>query len=295
MKRRNFLTATYRKEYEKKRFHNPSASKRRIPWRLFLMLLALFIAIGSIPFMLSYAPVFAFESITVEGLTNVPEQDVLNIVTEQTAKKKWKLFPQNNRFFFRDEVVFEKLNETYDFATLEIIVEGRTIHVKAEERINELVWIVQDNYYFLDLNGAIVLPLSDPEKQQALARINGEPEPTFEEPVHKLQPTMPIIHDLHTEVTSEHQQIVNGEFVSEILALDKGIRRQQIDPAIYEIEDIDSASIRLKTRNGYDVLFVLNDTESQLENLHVILTDYEEKLENLDYIDLRFGNHVYVK
>lgn len=298
MKRRNFLQSARRKEYRRKRFRNPEASKIRKPrpWRLIFGILAFLIAVASIPFMLAYAPVFTFDDIAVEGLVSIPDEEVVQIVQAQTQKSAYKIFPQNNRFFFKDEVVFDELQKKYDFSNLEVVTEGKTVRIIAEERIVELVWLSGDNYYFLDLNGNILSELTEEERQQVYARLNNQPEPVFEQPVRKLLPSMPIVNDLQSESIEINQHMESADFVSGLIEIDKGLRRHGILPNVYELAELHSHSLRLKTHNGYDVLVSpAEDIQEQLNGLEVILSDYADRLGELEYIDLRFGSHVFIK
>lgn len=298
MKRRNFLQTARHKEYRQKRFRNPDAPKIRKsrPWRLIFGIFVFLIAVGSIPFMLGYAPVFAFDEITVEGLASIPNEQVIQIIEEQTRKKTYNIFPQNNRFYFRDDLAYDQLMQAFDFSSLEITVENKAVRVIAEERIVELVWLSGDNYYFLDLDGKIFAELTDQEREQVYARLNNLPDPVFEEPVRKLLPTMPIVNDLQSNGIELNQQMTTDTFVNGLIDIDKGLRRHGIMPVVYELAELRSHSLRLKTHNGYDVFVSpTEDIDEQMKGLEVILSDYAERLGELEYIDLRFGSHVFIK
>ena len=46
----------------------------------------------------------------------------------------------------------------------------------------------------------------------------------------------------------------------------------------------------------FDVLFdAEGDYVAQLEDLSIIIKEYTDSLSDLEYIDIRFGNHVYLK
>lgn len=263
------------------------------------MLLGVFtfvLAVASIPFMLGYAPAFAFQNITVEGLTSIPDHEVLDVVEDQTSKKRFGIFPQNNKFYFQDEIIYDRLQEQYDFTSLEIVVDGRGVHVKAEERIIELVLMANGTHFFLDLEGTLARELNDQEKQQIEARLNETEVPVFEKEVRILQPNMPIISLIRQEELGERTALFESTEVQTIIQLDKKLRTLQIEPILYELQEVGSNSLRIKTRSGFDILISASNTaEEQINGLEVILTQYTDRLGEISYVDLRFGDHVYIK
>ena len=73
------------------------------------------------------------------------------------------------------------------------------------------------------------------------------------------------------------------------------VREDRVTPLKYEVEGIDPSYFTLISSLGVPVRFTANDAiEDQLNNLEVI-TGQIEDFEGTEYIDLRFGNHVFVK
>ena len=297
MKRRNFLASAQKKSYQTKRFRNPEASTKKT-WRIrviFGVATTLFFA-ASIPFALAYAPVFTFNHIEVNGLTSIPDYAVTGAVYEQMEKKWFKILPQTNQFYFQAEEVLARLNEEFDFSKLEIAVEGRGVYIEAEERIVELVWITGDTFYFLDLDGSIARELEEGELVQIEARLKNTADPLLEGDVRKLQPHMPIIQDMSDESVDQDQQVLDEFAAENLIQVDKGFRSHQIEPVIYEIDKAGEKSLSLISSESYKIYLTTDQhPETIINNLSVVLTDYQERLEEISYIDLRFGNHIYIK
>lgn len=297
MKRRNFFKTATQHEYRLKRFRNPEVkSPIHIPWRAFLFLLFLFGIIIGAPFALAFGPAFQFNDVVIEGLTSVTPDEVRQIVDAQMQKKRFHLFPQKTRFYFKTDELASTLQDQFHFATLNVSVEGRTVHVVAEERIVEFVWVVSGKRYFLDLSGVILSELDDAQNAQIDARINEVPveEPPAEGEI--LHPNMPIVYDQDSKEVAVGRKMVSETFVQGIIELDKGLRRAGIKPKSYELPSLNSSSVTVITDQPFELLLLASgDIEEQLSRLQLIMNDYKDRLSDLSYIDLRFGDHVYLK
>jgi len=296
MKRRNFLQTTRQRQYKKKRFGNPDAKKPPMKWRLLLGALIVTLTLFSIPFAFAFAPVFAFQEISIEGLTSISEREVYEIINRHTSEKTLQIFPQNNQFYFPKEAFKEELLNSYELTSLEVVTENRTLTVKLEERIVELVWSVQNEQYFLDLSGLIVERLDEQDQAQISARLADTPQPVFEGEVRILHPTMPIIIDSTRDSVTENEQIVPEGFVDHVINMDIQLRKYGINPIRYERRESFNTSLTVVNKSGPDVLISTEEgIDTQILGLQVILNDYRDRLEELEYIDLRFGDHIFIK
>ena len=80
-----------------------------------------------------------------------------------------------------------------------------------------------------------------------------------------------------------------------VIDFDIGARRLLIHPKTYGVEAPGSPWMRVDTDMAYDLLFDgTKDVEEQIETLRSVLQD-NEGLEAQEYIDLRFGNRIFVK
>lgn len=297
MKRRNFLTTHQKTIYERNRFKNPYFKKRKKrAWRRFFLFFSLFVVAISIPMALGFAPVFKIKNITIQGLTSISNDAVIETVQNQLNKKRYLIFPQDNQFYLKKSQLHESLQNTYDFDRLDIELRNQEIYINVEERIQGLILNTGSQYSFIDLEGIVIRELNESELFQLNQRLGVLDLIVEEEQESNLQPTMPIINDLSKTDVTGNQQILSNEAVQNIIDFDKILRTLLINPIFYEAEQLNSKWMRVKTENGFDLLFEVNQNiEEQGATLEIMLGQYSDKLSEIQYIDVRFGNHVYIK
>lgn len=300
MKRRNFLKSQHVRQYKAERYKNPYNRNRTKFKGLKKALIALGVlaVLAGIPVLFFQLEVFRIKHIEIEGLASVPNEDVSAVVQAHLDTTRYGVLPQNHRFFFNKKQLHHDLQNSFFFEEL-TIEKGKqqTVHIWAKERVTSLVWLTGEDAYFLDLEGVITRELTEAEKNPIRERL-GVPQVELPEGEvnASLLPTMPIIEDKADAGIALRQRIFNNETTNSIIAFDKGVRSQILEPFLYVIEDASTTWMTLHTRNGFYLQFDPTlDVEDQLSMLQVVLLEYNDRLEELNYIDLRFGNHVFVK
>ncbi len=297
MKRRNFSRIQRLEEHGRGKFINPYFQHRNIrrTKRLRLLVAAFFVLTLAAPVAVVASPLYRIKTITVAGLTTIPEQDVTAFVEAMLEKKRIGVFSQRNRIFLPVEVLKNELQQTYQFSQLAVDVNRTAIHVFVEEKISEVVWVTGDQMYFLDLDGTIVRELYTQERQQIDQRLGRELVDPLEETGAVLAPTMPIIFDDSNTSVIVGTNPIQPITVSHVIDFDKGIRKLIIHPKTYGLPSQGTSWMRIDTDMAYDILFDATlDTEAQWEVLRSVLQGQEGLLAE-EYIDIRFGNRVFVK
>ncbi|MCH8049188.1 hypothetical protein IH979_00565 [Patescibacteria group bacterium] len=300
MKRRNFLKSQHIRQYRAQRFQNPyfkNEVKKRGRWKKILIFVTILMVIVAIPALFIATPILKISAVNVQGLSTIPNSDIEQIVQYQFDTKRWGIFPQNHLLFFNKQMLHDRLQEEYNFITLKTKLHGKTLEIVAEERITSLVWISEAAWHFIDLEGMITRSLFEQESNIIKERLGMAATPIEEGQANMvMHPTMPIIKDLSLDEIETGQQVLSSAAVESILTFDQAVRRLILDPFQYEIEEPKAQWMTLKTKNGFDILFDLkHEIEKQKNTLGIILSEYNERLEEISYIDLRFGNHVFVK
>lgn len=296
MKRRNFLASTKHRLYRERRFKNPDVKRKlSIKWRLIIGSFVFCCFVISLPFMLSYAPAFTIQEITIDGISSIPEQEIRSIIEEQMNVRPYRLFSQKSSFFFNEEALLQRLNDQYDFKSLDIDLERTSLHIYAEERIVQLIWISGVQHAFVDLEGLVSSQLSDEQVVEIQSRLNNEEFLYDSSTYQPLQNNIPVIIDLSGEEIEEGAFILDSSVIESIILLDDLVREDRVIPLKYEVEGVDPSYFTLISSLGVPVRFTAHDSiEDQLRNLEVI-TGQIEDFNGTEYIDLRFGNHVFVK
>ena len=254
-------------------FPNREVSARR----KFLIWLTLSIAalIGFGIFII-YGPLLRISGVVVQGLSSIPTDQVVNTVNQQLSARRWFIFPQNNRLLFDKETLAQNLIGQFSFKNVVISQDGKILVVHTEESVLEVALKVADKTYFLTLEGIVSREASTDEISK----------------LAELHPNMPIIVVGQLEVGE--QPGLAERMVSGVIAAHEGLRLLDLKPESYEIMRSTDRWFTAKMQTGFDVLIdATKDINDQLATLKTILDNREGT--TYEYIDVRFGEHVFVK
>ncbi|MFH1631558.1 MAG: hypothetical protein ABIA47_00845 [bacterium] len=282
MKRRNFTKSHQSKIYKDKKYQNPyfqQGRRFRFPWKKILIVLVVVASIAGIAYILLFSPLFRIKSTTISGLNVTPVNEVQQVVIDQFMSREWLVLPGDNRWVFDTDKLYNCLMNEYQFVELEVDLSGSELSVIAEERITSIVWTAADRAWILDLQGNVtheILP--DTESLPPLA------------------PTVPRILDVSGAVVEVGDSILSESLIQGVIDFDRGIRQMSLEPDYYEIEQADITWFTLKLFDSFDILFDAGQgIEGQLSALELTMGEHQDRLNELEYIDLRFGDHVYVR
>lgn len=292
MKHRNFTRSFSAQSYTGRRLRNPffSHEPRKVPIFLFLAIFSI-VAIGIVCTVI-YAPFFRYREIRVEGLTTLSPEQVSAAANEILDRQRLFIIPGRNIFFAGHNDIEQSLMSTYTFAELALKREGRTLVITAEERITQIAWINENKTYLVDLVGIAVSEASAEATAAINARRNGAGEVPF---APGLQPTMPLIINLSPQEVIIGQSVIAEVTLGRILQIDKELRARQLLPISYSFENNTAPWTTVDTNQTALLIDVTKDLTETLASLDAFRHERDEPLEQLLYIDLRFGNHVYIK
>lgn len=238
-----------------------------------------------------WAPFFRVHDVRIEGLTTLNTSGVATSVQSALQKKRYLLLPGDNVFLIKQQRIKEALNGQYHFAELNVTRKGRTLMVQAKERISEIAWISDEQTVLIDLQGMAISDANDATKAMIAARLAN----AAEIPVAPgLQPTMPILENLQGDGITLGETLIPDSAVTFILETDTALRQRGISPVSYRFDNPEAPWFTVTT-TGPELMF---DFAIELRHALVMLDavrDERENFSNLSYVDLRFGNHVYVK
>ncbi|PIQ67793.1 hypothetical protein CO173_02190 [Candidatus Uhrbacteria bacterium CG_4_9_14_3_um_filter_41_35] len=301
MERRNFTKTVHSKEYEQKRFKNPffESQEEKQKKSFKFLIIGLVLMLIAVPIILLFGGLFELKNNSVNGLTTIPQAEVETEINQHLATKWLNIIPKTHKWFTRPNVLRESLQNKYNFENISVKIEGDELKVEVEERISSLAWKSAGNLYFLDLDGKIFREMLPQERAKINERLGGKIElvaPEDMQSVPILQPTLPIIQDMSEQVVEIGGEVISPVTSEALISFDKNLRSLHIDPVIYQVERPHKPWLRVKTRQGYDILFDgLGDMNVQIAYLNSILIEYKEKLSEISYIDIRFENHIYIK
>ncbi len=267
---------------------------QRRSFKLWLILIA--VAIVILLYLLFGRVIFTIKTISVQGLKTLSTQEIEQIVNSQEAKRRWLVFSQQNLWVFDSKMAENSLRERFMLDSVKIKKRplGK-LKIELSEKSNQLTWVSGEDYYYLDPNGLAVKDIlvanievveGDNDNQaNAAALIDSE----------AIDQNLPKVIDDSVRPLEVGQQVLTASTVSFINALDNQLKQLDLTVTSYSMANSSATEIIAKTNKGFDIYFnTSNDLERQIANLKLVL---KEKVgdSRVEYIDLRFGNKVYIK
>ena len=271
-----------RKDYQSKNFNNPFYKKRKKQGRVRTSKKSIFYTIV-ILIVLAFAfwffyvsNTFKIKNISINGLNRVDNDIVLTKVNKFTEKKKL-FFSQDNLFLLNSNKLRESLLNEFNFLEVEVNKElSNKLIVNITERPYEAIFYENDSYYYIDSQGVVV------DKINSLDKVNPR--------------KYAIINNESNNYIEDDKLSIKIDSLSFILSFwDKLRQDSSIIIEKFIIKNIDS-SLSAQVIDGPILYLNLeNNPIEQAENLIILKNnDLEEDFLNRSYIDLRYGDRLFL-
>lgn len=275
MQKRNHFHRLQQKRYSRGTYRNPYFNAPKTKGKKTLIAAAgslvaiLFVAI----YFYSY-PVFAIRNVEIRGLETSSNQQMETQVHAYLNDSHLFFFHNTNRFLFSEKKFRTFLSKTFAFDHLDVAVKKQTLLLSIKERTSDVVWKTSGELYLADLQGVITQKI----EQLNIAR------------------PLPIFIDRNNKSISIGDHVLSEDQVKHILAFHQLLTGQGIPFKETQIDLQTGKWMGVLTTQGYTILFDPDgDLNTQSERLKTILHDTIKDTSHLQYIDLRFGDHVYYK
>jgi hypothetical protein len=278
MPRRDHFHAVQRKFYQSRRFRNPYfqhvQKKNFVPLIAGICVVAG--AIGLTCFLLA-SPRFAYANVTVEGTTTIAPEDVSSVVRSYLGQSSAIVFKRSNRFLFRPDALRKELGTRFAFESLEIATEQSNIHVVVKEKTSQLLWTSMGRTYVVARDGLVIRELAEAEKSDQAA-------------------IFASFTDLNDVAVTIGQQVMTPDEIDAIFRFHDHLRAQLIPFHETRMDRQIGKWVNIITDVGYGILIDPSaDIDIQATNLDTVLRESVPDQTKLEYVDLRFDDHVYYK
>lgn len=267
-----------KKDYQAKGLKNPffRIKKKSRPsvfrWKLLLVLLFIIFIV----WLIWFSPLFRLREVRIEGAQRVNQQAIQEIVWQQADQKRFLVFSQKNLFVLDKPELINKINSSFNFASLEIrhsSLRGRVV-IKLSERSYAFIWQEGETYYFSDQEGSLIKdePVSDEKKQQYLIIENRTGHSLIQDNSLDLDESyLPFILKISEEIKKYPDLKVKKYFID---------------------NELNTIKISLE---GPEIYFSTREEAlGQLNKLLVVKREtIKEAFDKLKYIDLRYKDKVY--
>lgn len=266
LQQKRYSRGTYRNPY----FQAPKKDPRKI---LFAcgggFLLLIFVAI----YFYSY-PVFAIQRVELKGLEPTSRMQMETQIHDYLNESHLFFFHNTNQFLFSEKKFREFISKTFAFDHLDVQIKHQVLSLSVKERTSDVVWKTNGEAFLVDLQGVVTQKIES------------------EVGVHPL----PVFVDRGNQEIAIGDHILSPDQIKHILSFQQLLSTQGIQFTETQIDLQAGKWIGVKTAQGYTIMFdPEGNLSAQSERLKTILRDTIKDTSHLQYIDLRFGDHVYYK
>jgi len=265
-------------------------------FKIYLILVA--IALLFLSYLLFWSGVFKIQRVDIQGTKNLKSENITELVQTQIQEKKWLLFSQSNLFFFDKAEAIKNISDKYVVDSVKIQKRPLgVIKVIINEKPSQIVWITDNNYYYLDPNGIVIegILVANVQLVQGTAKEakNAPGEDMID--LSAVNKDLPMVYDLSNTKVEVGKTALDSKLIDFIARVRQAIPEGTFNIQKFEIPDPTGHEVRLTTDKGYNVYFNSDDSlERQIANMNLVIRE-KVKDSKINYIDLRAGNRVYIK
>lgn len=226
---------------------------------------------------LFFSRAFTIEQIAIQGNFYLPQDQVNEIARRQMSALRWGFISERNVFAFDTEQFSRDISDK--FALGKIYVKKDRPHkiiLIIDEKPREAIWSTRGAYFALDSQGKILGQVAGPDNKNGL-----------------------IIYDQSGSEANIGDFALSNSALAFLSRITQSNIIKPLKPRFFITAQPNSSDFLLKAGDsGWKIHFDASaDAQSQINNLDLALRNSvpPDKRNNLEYIDLRFGEKVYVK
>lgn len=302
MSRRNHFNNLQKKGYKKRKYRNPFFEAKQKTKRSIKTFLIILITISVFTLAVCFflrSPIYEIRQVFVTGTETIRPDEIQKIADDYLDEAIFIFNDQRNRFLFNQQGLVDRLSKSYSFETLQLSISSNSLNILLEEKTSQLLWISKELIYLVDLNGTVIRELTGEE----LALMNESwppPENYGEEATNDIYlppiKSMPKFRDLNNIEVRAGQQVLTEDEILNIFQFHEKLENLKISFFETKIDRLAGKWMGVQTNKGYDILFdATGNIDQQAKNLEIILRESIGERDDIQYIDLRFGDHVYYK
>ncbi|MCX6714866.1 MAG: cell division protein FtsQ/DivIB [Candidatus Uhrbacteria bacterium] len=275
MQKRNHFHRLQQKRYSRGAYRNPyfQAPKTSIVKYVYAFVGGVIAFFAIMIYFYAY-PAFSITNVEIRGLDPLSNAEMETHVHEYLGQSHVLFFHNTNRFLFSEKKFREYISKTFAFDQLDLKLKKQTLQLIIKERTSDVIWKTGSETYLADLQGVIT------QKIDAQAPVR----------------TLPILTDRDNKPVLIGDHVLSEDQIKHIIAFESILSAQGFGFREAQIDLQAGKWMGIVTLQGYVILFDPDaDLQAQFDRLKAILHDTIKDTAQLQYIDLRFGDHVYYK
>jgi cell division septal protein FtsQ len=246
----------------------------------FLLFLFIFLIMSSgLIYLFGFSGVFKIKDITITNRTQIPDQDLINIVKVHLAKDYWLFLPRNSWPLVNKWAISQEILSKYPQAkkaNIKIQLPKMSLAATIEPRVPVVLWCneTQEKCFLADDEGIIFQAASKEKTDNELPL---------------------IISKINNSNDDLGKKVYSAEDIRQIIRISQNLKEDlKISPENFTADD--TSFLVVNTKEGWEIYFDLDSNlDISLMKLKALL-DQElpiSKRQGLQYVDLRFTKVYY--
>lgn len=266
--------------------------------RFKLMGIAVAVAAILLAYWLLWSGFLRITTVEVRGAQTIDPAQIEQVVRQQFNNYRGLLFSQSHLLFFDASEITQQLQQQYFLDR--VVIKRRPLHrliVEITEKTAQLTWVSDRRYYTIDGNGLALREIIAPSVVELAAGQQPTETAAGEQVIDSnvLGQSGVVVVDQNNDAITIGQSVASEQFVRFIAELIQKFPSTDLTAEQWLIPSVSEGIIHVKTTRGFMVYFDSQDPlDAQLANLRLILRE-KIKDRSINYIDLRFGNRVFIK
>lgn len=271
-----------KKDYQTKNlknpfFHSNKNNKQTKSLGLGVYVIGILVIILFVLYGLFFSPLFKINSIKINGLGRLPESSISERLWTQTNKSSVWPLKQNNLLLFNAKDAEADLMANFNFSKIKINKKlFNSLSVDIEERPYAFIWQEQGANYYSDSKGFIIRDsvVAPDDLKKFPVIVNETPNTLIEDDYLKIDQAYLTFIFAIKSVAEKNPET----------AIDKFLISQEIN------------TVKVVFQNGLLAYFsIKDDVVKQMDKLLVVKKEkIKDNLSKINYVDLRYGDKVYI-
>jgi hypothetical protein len=296
MKKRDFFRRFLAKDREEQGRSNPLFPVQKKPlWKKLLPVGGVLIILFFVCYGLHYFATqekFYIRNVAFTGIYSLSQTEVESTTNTFLDSHAFLFFPKRHIWFFHSDKLKAVLENAFPLDVETVERTEQSLAITVTEDIVMVALHTGERWYLLSLDGHIVRPLTPEEIPLLAAPAADGTAPTI--PFDRL----PKIELKTTSSSLENNAaVLPKERLTALLTINTKLHAMGLTPKTFSFRNDDETwtTLTINEKNYSIYLDLAKDLDEQIFMLKTVMDKYTGKDENVSYIDVRFGNHVYVK
>ena len=221
------------------------------------------------------SPRLAINNVQINGLEHIDPSQIEDVVRTYLQQRALLVFKASNQFLFSSDKLSNDLEEAFALANVSLGQSNGTLTITVVERTSNLIWESGEGRYVVDLEGIVNRELYTDEEADV---------------------SLPIFSDTNDLSIEVGDRVMTDTEIQNVFNFLDYLESKEIGFTKVEVDRLAGKWMSVQTILGFEILFdSVGDISLQVKHLDSVMIGQIDDLATLEYIDVRFGDHVYYK